>query len=64
MQAVDTFLGHHSTAEAIKKSIALPGGQGTIAEEDGVGIAWTADVLPASSHGELKISFRYDYVGE
>lgn len=29
--------------------------------QDCVRIAWTADVLPTSSHGELKISFRYDY---
>lgn len=49
----------HSRSEDItwKKCINLQEGDA----DKCVKISWTADVLPTSSHGELKISFRYDY---
>lgn len=72
-QRMDNFRGHHnqmppdttSQTVAIKQCIALPvGGCDATKEENCVRIAWTADALPTSSHGELKISFRYDFVRE
>lgn len=72
-QRMDNVRGHHnqmlpdttSQTVAIKQCIALPvGGCDATEEENCVRIAWTADALPTSSHGELKISFRYDFVRE
>lgn len=62
-------------SQPIKMWIALPeeegtsigvgsGGGGVVTpttNENCVRIAWTADALPTSSHGELKISLRYNY---